>query len=210
MSRRLIPSQLEGAAPPPLHLKQVDKTFWFEHFPEYEAVYVQFNQVANGPDESIEAFALRLQKFLVAYPDVQNLIMDVRHNSGGNTYLTIPLLRTLIFFETSREGRLFTIIGRNTFSACQNFATEIDRLTNSVLVGEPTGSSPNSIGESTNVQLPYSRVGAGISTRNWQTSWPRDRRAWIAPDVPTELSSADYFANRDPAFAAIMELIDAK
>lgn len=207
ISRRLIPSRLAEAPPPPLHLKNVDQTFWFEHLPEQDAVYVQFNQVRDDPDEPLEEFALRLRRFLVEHPDLQNLIVDVRHNSGGNTYLTIPLLKTLIYFETSREGQLYAIIGRNTFSACQNFATEIDRLTDATLVGEPTGSSPNSIGESTDVVLPYSRVGAHISTRYWQTSWPRDRRVWIAPDVPAELSSSDYFANRDPALTAIFELI---
>ncbi len=210
LSRRMIPSQLDDAPDPPLHLEKVDETFWFEHLPDYSAVYVQFNQVSNTKKESLEEFALRLRQFLIENADLKNLIMDVRHNSGGNTYLTIPLLKTLIYFETSREGRLFTIIGRNTFSACQNFATEIDRLTNATLVGEPTGSSPNSIGESTNVVLPYSKVGAGISTRYWQTSWPRDRRVWIAPDVPAEFSSTDYFYNQDPAFAAVVELIESE
>lgn len=207
VSSKLIPARPNDAPAPPLHLENIEKTYWFKQLPEHKAVYVQFNQVQDERDETLSEFALRLRKFLDEH-DVENLIVDVRHNSGGNTYLTIELLKTLIHFETTRDGeRLFAIIGRNTYSACQNFVTEIDRLTDGIFVGEPTGGRPNSIGESTRVILPYSEVRCSISSRFWQTSWPTDRRIWIAPDVPVRFSSEDYFANRDPAIQAVMCLM---
>jgi tetratricopeptide (TPR) repeat protein len=208
MSRRLFASKLPDAPEPPLYLKNVDQTFWIEPLPEQNAIYVQFNQVTDEPNESLAQFAVRLRNVVHEHPNADTLIMDVRHNSGGNTYLTIPLLKTLIHFETTRENpRLFAVIGRNTFSACQNFSTLMDLYTDAIFVGEPTGSSPNSIGESTTVVLPYSRANGGISTRYWQTGWPRDERCWIAPSIPAELSSADYFANRDPAVESILAII---
>ena len=46
-----------------------------------------------------------------------------------------------------------------------------------------------------------------ISTMVWNLSGPYDRRRWIAPDVPVAQSSADYFANHDPAMEAVYNLI---
>ena len=46
-------------------------------------------------------------------------------------------------------GHLFVIIGRRTFSAAQNTVNMIEKNTNATFVGEPTGSRPNFVGEST-------------------------------------------------------------
>lgn len=135
-------------------------------------------------------------------------MLDVRHNGGGNTYLYPPLLKALLYYElTQPGGKIFAIIGRQTFSAAQNFTNDVDRLTDAIFVGEPTGSRPSFAGESTQAVLPYSGVGFGISTCLHQHVYATDRRIWIAPDVPAELSSADYFANRDPALAAILDIM---
>lgn len=34
-----------------------------------------------------------------------------------------------------------------------------------------------------------------------------DHRQWIAPDIPVQLSSGDYFGNRDPVLEAVLEVI---
>ena len=192
----------------PLYLQKVPTQYWFTKVPEAHAVYFQFNQVREMADESIEDFAARLRE-AVSDPSVKNLIVDVRHNSGGNSYLYPPLLRAMSYFEESApDHKIFYIAGRNTFSAAQNFSTNVERLTRAVFVGEPTGASPNFTGEGPNLfELPYSRTKASISNWYHQFSFWSDTRLWIAPDVPVELSSTDYFANRDPAFEAILELI---
>ncbi|HXH61203.1 MAG TPA: hypothetical protein VNI20_07570 [Fimbriimonadaceae bacterium] len=38
----------------------------------------------------------------------------------------------------------------------------------------------------------------------WERSWPLDSRTYIAPDLPTEMSSQIFFAGRDPAMEAIL------
>jgi len=55
--------------------------------------------------------------------------------------------------------------------------------------------------------LPNSGWLLTISTRYHQTE-DQDRRTWIAPKIPVELSSADYFANRDPVLDAVLEVIN--
>lgn len=204
---RLVPSKVDGASEAPLYLKNNNDEFWFEYLPEDKTLYVQINAVGDKRDESLAEFAIRLRKFIDS-SETKALVLDLRHNGGGNTYLTIELLRTLIHFETTHPGApLYVLIGRATFSAAMNFTTDIDRLTNAVFVGEPTGSRPNSYGESTAVLLPYSKVRVSISSLRWQHSYPNDTRIWIAPEIPVALSSTDYFANRDPALDAVLRLI---
>ena len=75
------------------------------------------------------------------------------------------------------------IIGRGTFSAAQNTATAIERETNAIFVGEPSGSRPNFIGETIPFTLPYSKAIVNVADLYWQTSWPMDHRPWIAPEL---------------------------
>jgi hypothetical protein len=96
------------------------------------------------------------------------------------------------------------IIGRQTFSAAMNGAAEIERHTNAIFVGEPTGSSPNFVGETIPVNLPYSKMRGSISDLYWQSSVAMDYRTWISPLVYAPPSFVVYAANRDPAMEAIM------
>ncbi|MEO8452613.1 MAG: tetratricopeptide repeat protein [Gemmatimonadota bacterium] len=193
----------------PLYLKRVTTNYWFTPLPEVNAVYFQFNQVINQPGgELLAQFAPKLLE-AVKDPSVKNLIIDARHNNGGNSYLYPPLLRIFAYFQESSPGRqLFYVVGRNTFSAAQNFSTNVERLTNAIFVGEPTGSSPRFTGEGAIwFELPYSRVRASISNWYHQFTFWSDSRPWISPAVPVELSSTDYFAGRDPALEAVFDLI---
>jgi tetratricopeptide (TPR) repeat protein len=193
-----------GNAEPPLYLSQVDTNFWMKLMPESGALYFQFNQVRNNDDETIEAFAKRLHAALSA-DTVTTLIVDVRHNNGGNNSLADPLIRTIVAFDVADPNhRIVVLTGRNTFSAAQNFINRLERWTDAEFAGEPSASSPNFVGEETNLLLPFSRVRGSISTRYWQDSDPGDERAWIDMDIPVELSAKDYFAGRDPLLDALL------
>ncbi len=193
------------AGPPPLYLKDIYRPYWFEYAPETKTVYFQFNRVRNDEKEPFDAFCQRLFKF-VNENDVQRLVIDMRWNNGGDSMLEPPLIHGLIRSDKiNRRGKLFVIVGRRTFSAAQNGATWIERNTDAIFVGEPTGSSPNFIGEESAFELPYSKLMANVSDLFWQSSFPDDRRAWIAPLLYTPPTFEDYRHNRDAA----MEAIDA-
>src|SRR5262249_56582981 len=150
-------------AHPPLYVRHMDKFAWFEYLPEQKAVYFQFNSVRNGNDETLAQFTERLTKFIDEH-EVEKLVIDLRWNNGGNTFVGQPLLLALIANKkVNQQGKLFVITGRRTYSAAQNVATYIERYTNATFVGEPTGSSPNFVGEEAPVTLPYSKVMANVS-----------------------------------------------
>jgi hypothetical protein len=133
------------------------------------------------------------------------LVIDLRWNGGGNTYLVQPLLHRLIgCTKINQRGCLYVIIGRGTFSAAQNTATAIERETSAIFVGEPSGSRPNFIGETIPFTLPYSKASVNVADLYWQTSWPMDHRPWIAPELYTPPSFEAYSQNRDPAMEAIL------
>jgi tetratricopeptide (TPR) repeat protein len=199
---RFLPETL--SAPLPLYLRNCGALYWFEHLPEAEAVYFQLNNVLDDPGEPLAAFAQRLLAFVEDHP-VAKLVVDLRWNGGGNTLLVMPLLHGLIADrKINRRGRLFVIAGRGTFSAAQNTATFIDRHTEAIFVGEPTGSRPNFVGETAPFRLPYSGLLANVSDLYWQTSWPMDQRAWIPPELYTPPTFEAFSANRDPAMEAIL------
>jgi len=214
--RKLRPPR-ESTDTVPLYLQKINRGaaaineeavyYWFAPLPSADAVYFQFNQIVPMQSESIQQFASRLQRAL-REGNAKNLIVDVRHNNGGDSFLFAPLLRVIIWFEQDdADHRIYYIMGRNTFSAAQNFTTEVEQKTNAILVGEPSSSRPNFTGEEWMFKLPYSQTTANVSFRYNQRSDWLDDRVWIPPHVPVELTSDDYFRNRDPALEAVLELI---
>jgi hypothetical protein len=174
-------------------------------------VYFQYNQVQDQGDETIEKFCGRLFRF-IAENDVRRLVIDMRWNGGGNNFLNEPLVHGLIRCDkVNQEGRLFVIVGRNTFSAAMCGAVDVERHTKAIFVGEPTGSSPNFVGESAViVELPFSKRRASISDLYWENSVAMDYRTWIAPAIYAPPTFAAYRTNRDPALEAIFSHLTEK
>jgi RNA polymerase sigma factor (sigma-70 family) len=201
--RKLPPSRLAGTPPAPLYLRKTATNFWFEALPQGKAVYFQFNQVLDAPEESIETFSARLDTYLRQQrPGL--LIVDVRNNNGGDASLLDPLVGALQDFERrDSTAKLVVITGPYTFSAAQIFIARVDHQTKAVFAGEPSASKPNFVGEDSPRELPWSRLAASISDR-YHESIPGDTREWIEPEIKVELSSGDYFANRDPVLEAVL------
>jgi hypothetical protein len=185
-------------------LKRQAEAYWFEYLDQAKLVYFQYNRVQNDGKESIAKFSQRLFDF-IEHHAVEKLVIDMRWNGGGNNFLNAPILEGLIrCTKINQPGKLFLIVGRNTFSAAMCGATQIERYTKALMVGEPTGSSPNFIGETVMVTLPYSRMAASISDLYWENSVAMDYRTWIAPRIYTPPTFAAYRAGRDPAMEAIL------
>jgi hypothetical protein len=193
-------------APVPLYLRAPDDNYWFEYLAERSTLYVQFNSIRDKKDETIAQFYERVFAFVEQNP-VERMVLDIRLNGGGNNTLNQPLVHGLIRCDkVNRPGRLFTIIGRRTFSAAMNLTNDLEAHTRTLFVGEPTGSSPNHYGDAERHTLPNSGLDFWVSTLSWQYSFPTDTRPWVAPDLPVELSSEDYRTRLDPCLEAILNV----
>lgn len=199
-----------GFAPLPqrggaLYLSRTSERFWFTMLEESRSLYIQYNQVQSTTQsgESLGDLARTIEQTL-AEREVARVIVDLRHNSGGNNQTYGPLLRLLQSAAVNQPDKLYVITSRHTFSAAANFATEVERTTSAIFVGEPMGGRPNLYGDVRTAVLPNSRLTVYISAIYWQKSTSDDTRPWIDPDLPAPLSSTDYFAGHDPAMAAIL------
>jgi C-terminal processing protease CtpA/Prc len=191
----------------PLYLSKMNDIFWYESILENHAIYIQFNSVQNKENQSLNDFTLEIQN-QIDQKKAQILILDLRHNSGGNGAIRNHMLRLLVKFEANHpEGKVFVLMGRATYSATQNLLTEISTQTNAILVGELSSSKPSFIGEAGWFQLPYSGLMGIAASQYHKSSEAEDFREWIAPHIPVSLSSKDYFNGNDKAFNVIMEVI---
>ena len=190
----------------PRFLTRNDDPHWYEQLSDQRALYIQFSQVMDGKDESLPDFGRKLRSALDD-PAIDNVILDMRLNNGGNSFLSTELERTLIGFSTRPGKQLYVLIGRNVYSAAGNFVTDMERLANPIFVGEPTGNMGNQDGDEGNIKLPYSGLLALVAAVKWQLSHPWDVRGTIVPNVPVPLTAADYFAGRDPVMDTTLKLI---
>ncbi|MCE7992423.1 MAG: tetratricopeptide repeat protein [Roseivirga sp.] len=187
----------------PLWLKHPDKAYWRQRLSDSATIYFQYNNVLENEEHPFKEFCKSLFESIES-GQTKNLIIDIRMNDGGSTPLYSPLLKGLMAHQGQLDN-LFLIIGRRTYSAAMNLATDLEYWTDAILVGEPTGSSPNFIGENKIFHLPYSGIRVSVSDRYHQrgASSSLDKRVWIAPDVYVGLKSSDFANNVDP----IMETI---
>ncbi|MFD2512807.1 hypothetical protein ACFSRY_02905 [Pontibacter locisalis] len=190
----------------PLSQRNRKEKYWMEFLPETKTLYVQVNEVYNKEDESIAAFSARIEKFIAAHP-TSRLVLDLRYNPGGNNRLSRPLLLALIRNEQVNQfGRLYMLIGRETFSAAQMLANEMEYYTNTIFAGEPSGSSPSAYGDSRKLYLPNSNLTIRASTIYWRDWHINEKRPWTEPDIIVGYTSEDYLKGRDPALEAVLKL----
>jgi tetratricopeptide (TPR) repeat protein len=201
ITEKFIPWRAENV---PLYLQQPDNYYWSAFLPDSNTYYIKYNAVANKDDESLAAFVERAFKS----PEMaraERLVLDLRHNNGGNGYLIGPLVNALIASRLNERGKMFCIVGRKTYSAAMMLVGDLAKRTQTIFVGEPTGQGPNFIGEIGTIFLPYSGLTASASNLFWQNTYAQDHRIWIAPELLAEPSAELFRQGRDPAMEAILE-----
>ncbi len=192
-----------GVGLPPngtLYLRDPGEVFWWQELPESNSLYVRYRQIGTIQSDEIAAV-----EDLIAAARVEQVIVDLRQNPGGDNNRYVQFLFVLRDYATAHPGRLVVLTDRRTFSAASNLSTEIEQQTDATFAGEPMGGGLNFWTDDRQVQLLNYPVPmwVGVSTRYWQKSTPDDPRLTIEPDMPFEVTAADYFAGVDPVMEAI-------
>jgi hypothetical protein len=185
--------------PKPLYLRRRGTDHYVTTIDRGRIVFVGYN-LTLGSTETEARQVLRLAK----KRKVRRVVVDVRLNPGGDNHTYAALLQALRSRFVNRPGRLVVLISRSTFSAAQNFITDLERRTKAVFVGEDSGGSPNLYGDVAPVELPSAGVSVNIATQYWQKSTADDPRVTIAPDLAVPLSSRAFFRGGDPVLAAAL------
>jgi tetratricopeptide (TPR) repeat protein len=162
----------------------------------------------DDKEETIAAFYKKVFEF-IDKNDVEKLVIDVRLNGGGNNYKNKPVITGIIESKKiNKPGKLFVIIGRRTFSACQNLVNEFSNYTNALFVGEPTAENINFYGDTRRVELPKTGIPVFLSFAWWQDKPQWENADWLAPQLAVDMSFDDYKTNKDPVLDACLNFND--
>ncbi len=192
-------------------LARIDDPFWTTELDTAPAgghtLYLQYNEVVDtSGSKSIGQLADEIDTTLSS-GRITRLVIDLRYNPGGNDRTYAPLLDVLTTNPTlARPGALVVLIGRQTFSAAVLLATQLDKQTNVVFVGEPTGGSPNIYANPRPLTLPNSGIVVNVSSEYYEFGGPDDRRDAIVPDIAATAALDDLLAGRDPVLDAALAL----
>ncbi|MDB2686421.1 hypothetical protein N9Y42_04360 [Mariniblastus sp.] len=174
--------------------------FWNEWIKDQKLLYFKYNQCRNAKTfgELVDGTA-----GFIAENDVQKFVLDLRDNAGGSSLVFKPLLDYLLSNDAiNQKGKLFVIVGRDTFSSGIFAACDM-RETNAIFVGEPTSSKPNHFGEVKTFQLPSSGLTVEHSSKYFVLV--DDDPETFEPDIKIQLSAKDVFGARDQALQAIFD-----
>jgi C-terminal processing protease CtpA/Prc len=187
----------------PLYREKSNELMWTTVLPEAQTVYLNLKSYPDAETfkrVSAEAFKL------IDGSGAKRLVIDVRQSNGGDFFkFRSHILKELKNRAAFRKPTsLFIIIGRATISAAMVNAIETRDEMNAILVGEPSGSKPNSYSENDQLTLPNSRVKISYSTKYYKFQ-DKDTPS-LMPDKLIEPVWELYTAGRD----SVMEWILAQ
>lgn len=175
-----------------LRLLQKNATFACDNPADTNAVYCVWRGYEHLDTLAKQMFAL------LKTSNAQKLILDMRDNGGGdNTVGFAEIIKPLeARADLNRKGRLYILVGAETFSAAMNNAAQFQDETNAILVGETIGERPNSYQEPRQFRLPNSHLVVRASTL-YYTFRKKGENA-VRPDKEIIPTWDDVKAGRDP------------
>ena len=165
-------------------------------------VYVQINEIDNDSAKPLAEFmpsAIALAETRAA----DRFVLDLRKNHGGSGDWNRAILLALLQSEYVNEfGRLYVLTGRRTFSAAIMLVGLLERWTEAIFVGEPTGSALSQFGDPKKFQLDNSGLTVRVSSIFWHSWLAGDPRPSYTPHIVVEYSGRDFFEGHDPVLKA--------
>ena len=185
----------------PLYRQQSDQLMWVRSLPESQTVYLNLKVYPDA--ETFKRVSEEMFR-LIDSSQARRLVIDVRQSNGGDFLkFRSHILKELKNRSDFRKpNSLFVIIGRSTISAAMHSAIDLRNEMNAVLVGEPSGSKPNSYSENDEFTLPNSRLEVSYSTRYYKLQ--DEETPSLMPDKLIEPVWELYTAGRDPAMEWIL------
>lgn len=183
----------------PLWQKNQSKNYWYQVI-DSSLLYIQYNKCKEDGNYPFNQFVEDIGSTF-SHSEIQSVAVDIRTNTGGSSNVIIPLIKEL---QNHQEIPVFGLISKRTFSSGRFAARDLKRDLNATLVGEPTGGSPNSYGESRSFTLPNSGVYVSYCVNYF--SLMDTGEDFIPPDVRIYYNSTDYFSGRDPVLEYVTNL----
>lgn len=156
------------------------------------SAFLQYNVCQENPRMTMREFAQKLEQQLLADAP-EKVIIDLRHNSGGNSEVIRPLLKTLEKFREA-GSRLYCLTGPQTFSSGVMNALDLQEI-GAQLVGEPTG-GVLAFGELVQKKLPDGST-LYCSTKDFSSAYGLSEQ--LQPEIEIVQTAEDFLAGKDTA-----------
>ncbi|GAB5523286.1 MAG: hypothetical protein Roseis2KO_11580 [Roseivirga sp.] len=175
----------------PLWKTNPEKNYWYKYLEQEDLMYLRYSMcVAQG---DIEVFWNDLFDH-IDQKQPEKLVLDIRRNPGGDSQNHISFLKKLTEDSIlNQPGKLFTLIDRGTGSAAINLASQMERLTHSILVGEKTLDKANTTSDPTYYSLPHSGIQLILPNLYSLHSYIFDKRDAINPDHFINIGMLSYY-----------------
>ena len=118
-------------------LRDQAKALWWSYLADSRTLFVQYNAVEAGINAIADEILARAKE-----DDVARVVVDLRHNVGGDNTTMRHFEDVLRDPAINRPGRLVVLIGRLTFSAAANFATDLEQSSARNVRGRGDGRQP--------------------------------------------------------------------
>ncbi|POS01985.1 peptidase S41-like protein [Flavobacterium croceum DSM 17960] len=195
----------------PFYLNGSGKFFKDEYFAQDKIYYIQYNKCISketvekygDKDEaykypSFDEFSEKIIK-TINEKDIDKLIFDIRFNKGGSSYLAENLINKIAENKKlNKKGKLFLVVGSDTFSSAIFNAVYFKEKTNVITIGEETSGKPNHYGFVGSFVLPYSQIKINYSKEYWKLT--DDNVNTLPIDYKIETSFQDYKNGLDKAY----------
>ncbi len=182
------------------YLSRIGDALWWEMLKDprhRHTLYVQYNRVDPLPATQLADLRSALRR-----PSVRRVVLDVRHNYGGEVSALAPIVTMFAARAKNRPAPLFVVTGRNTFSAGSLLVARLQREANAVVVGEPMGGCPTTWGNPSEFTLPFSGLVVSVASELSVGVSRHDPRLTIVPDIRAPLTVREWLAGLDPALEA--------
>jgi hypothetical protein len=198
----------------PLCQQNLKMPFWYKYMSD-SVLYVQYNQcygkeVAQtyGQEQEIIDKLPSFKEFEnqlfneIKNNKIRRFVFDMRYNGGGSSQQGTNFVNKLKKIKKiNKQGILYVIIGRETFSSAIINTMDFCNETKAMLVGEETGGKPNHYGEVKGFNLLNSKILITYSTKYFQHT--KENLNTISPDIAVKYTFNDYVNGIDAAMKVI-------
>jgi hypothetical protein len=189
-----------------------DNLYWYKYISEDKIMYFQYNNCIDrntaqkaGYDNyqdypDFNKFSEELLKEINEKP-IDKLIIDLRYNTGGNSILMSDFVDKLSnISKINDNGKIFVLIGRQTFSSGVMACTDLKDFTKAIFIGESTGGNVNNYGDILYITLPNSKIKISYATKHF--NFKPEYKEGFEPDILIEQSFDNYIKGTDATYEA--------
>ena len=181
-----------------------DAIYWSTALDE-NTYFIQYNSCKEDPDLPMVQFVQQVEADLES-GGYQDIIIDLRYNSGGNSEV-IRLLEKALFFHSFNVDNVqfYILIGGRTFSSATIAATDFKNTptVNSIFVGQPTGGVLICPGNINTIRIENPPFGVQYSTKFFDLLGGQEGP--LMPDYTVPQPFAQYAKGEDAEIAYLYE-----